>query len=267
MGIKLPENIIQKYKNNTKKKTLTDKEINSLRKLISLKKTESELKREGSRDYAWMDFISNEKNHSIVIKIVDDWLDYVADVSWEMRLEIVKSEIDAFEELSEIVNDYRELKVLSKNITSEIELELETSSSYKNSIPRILEKIDNELVELRALLINLENIIGSECYNRRSWSSHGEPKAFSYPVKVNPYSSRDAPFYSYLDLNCGHYKFGANEFRIYKGIAKAIKFLKYYHNFDIEKHNRFVDKKYNDEIPFPIHQSCIKIANSKKEQY
>ena len=89
---------------------------------------------------------------------------------------------------------------------------------------------------IKGLLIELENIVGNECYNSNiqnygRWGVlESEGRSFRYPVKfyngVSEYKTRnvlkDIPS---EDLITGYYAFGANELSIYRALHKVVTHL------------------------------------------
>lgn len=93
-----------------------------------------------------------------------------------------------------------------------------------------------EIDPIKSLLIELEEIVGNECYNGniQNYSSWGEldseGRSFRYPVK---FSSGRGEYKKWKvmsdipseDLITGYYAFGANELGIYRALYKILKHL------------------------------------------
>lgn len=144
------------------------------------------------------------------------------------------------------------LKVYSSSIVTVEELQVlkvEAKSQNENSFCDQLEHIEHkigrietarktrkEIDPLKDLLIQLENIVGNECYNGniQNYSSWGEldseGRSFRYPVNFlkeaskykRKHISKDIPS---EELITGFYAFGANELSIYRALHKVVKYL------------------------------------------
>ena len=90
---------------------------------------------------------------------------------------------------------------------------------------------------IKALLIELENIVGNECYNGNiqnygSWGElESEGRQFRYPIKFYTDSGESkkwtvSPDIPSEELITGHYAFGANELNIYRALLKIISHLR-----------------------------------------
>ncbi|TSP14031.1 hypothetical protein [Cupriavidus campinensis] len=102
---------------------------------------------------------------------------------------------------------------------------------------RAIQATRQEIDPIKALLIELEEIVGSECYNGniQNYASWGEldsvGRQFRYPVtfyngnrKTKEWSvSEGMPS---ENLITGHYKFGSNELNIYRALAKVVSHLR-----------------------------------------
>lgn len=103
-----------------------------------------------------------------------------------------------------------------------------------------------EIDPIKDLLIELEAIVGDECYNGsiQNYSSWGglesEGRSFRYPVKFsngsNEYKlSRVTNAVPSEDLITGYYAFGANELGIYRALYKVLKHLERNYDFKLPK--------------------------------
>ncbi|MGS4915289.1 hypothetical protein [Mameliella alba] len=88
------------------------------------------------------------------------------------------------------------------------------------------------------LLAELEQIVGSQCYNGniQNWGPggayEGQGRSFRYPLTLrnangeeiksrNPLRAEFSP----EELSTGHYKFGANKLHIIRGLDEVLRFL------------------------------------------
>lgn len=163
--------------------------------------------------------------------------------AWSDIFDSVESELDAYRELLNFSND---------GISSEIIEEWKTQASQENedyyagqleflqnkvrkhaSIIATREQID----PIKALLIELEKIVGNECYNGNiqnygSWGElESEGRKFRYPVKFYTGSEEKkvwsvSPNTPSEELITGYYPFGANELNIYRALFKIISHLR-----------------------------------------
>jgi hypothetical protein len=95
------------------------------------------------------------------------------------------------------------------------------------------------------LLLELENLIGSECYNAniQNWGPNGvfegEGRDFRYPVTFIDQNgnktkrrSVDASMPAQVAIT-GYYAFGANQLQIIRALHKVIRYLEENHNLSI----------------------------------
>lgn len=122
-----------------------------------------------------------------------------------------------YEELMDRISEYKRVIEIRENI-----------SPYKN------------------LLIELEEIVGSECYNKNiqnysSWGEFtGEGRGFRYPVTlvVNSQLEKLKEIPASIpgeELISGYYSFGANELNIYRALFKVIKYLEEKYGVELER--------------------------------
>lgn len=108
---------------------------------------------------------------------------------------------------------------------------------------RVIE-IREKISPYKNLLIELEEIVGSECYNKNiqnysSWGEFsGEGRGFRYPVTLstgnNSKKIKEIPVsIPGEELITGYYAFGANELNIYRALFKVIKRLEEKYGLDI----------------------------------
>lgn len=96
----------------------------------------------------------------------------------------------------------------------------------------------------KRLLLQLENIIGRECYNSniQNWAAfgvlEGKGRNFRYPLTLRNESGekiqrRNLDFsLSANQVKSGHYAFGANQLYIIDGLEKVLEFLEDEYGFD-----------------------------------
>jgi hypothetical protein len=95
------------------------------------------------------------------------------------------------------------------------------------------------------LLLELESIIGSECYNAniQNWGPNGvfegEGRDFRYPITfIDPNGNKikrkrvDDSLSSQV-ATTGHYAFGANQLQIIRALDKVVRHLEEKHNLSI----------------------------------
>jgi len=97
------------------------------------------------------------------------------------------------------------------------------------------------------LLLELENIVGHECYNGniQNWGPHGsflgEGREFRYPITFVDADGRGIKR-KYLDTSLapeiavtGYYVFGANQLSIIRALDKVVAHLERAHGLKIDK--------------------------------
>ncbi len=95
------------------------------------------------------------------------------------------------------------------------------------------------------LLMKLEELIGSECYNAniQNWGPHGvfegEGRDFRYPITyVNEKGDKvkrkwtDTTMPASVAMT-GHYAFGANQLHVMRGLEKVLSYLEKQHGLQI----------------------------------
>ena len=102
--------------------------------------------------------------------------------------------------------------------------------------------MDNPSEKRKTLLLELENIIGNECYNQntQNWGPHGvfegEGRELRYPItfvgadgiKLKRKSVDDS-IPSAIAIT-GHYAFGANHLQIIRALNKVVAYLEEHYN-------------------------------------
>lgn len=147
---------------------------------------------------------------------------------WEERLFFVQDELEAIADLKQLSIKHESCELYNEWL---LEAQQEKENWFRGQLDFIQDKISTyeaiqrtraEIDPLKYILIDIENIIGSECYNGNiqnygSWGElESEGRAFRYPVKFFNGESefkrrvvpRDIPS---EQLISGYYPFGANE--------------------------------------------------------
>lgn len=161
--------------------------------------------------------------------------------TWEDRATAVLGEVEAYNALhglvaddvaEEVVADLKR-KAAAAEDTYEMQLHEVTSGiEYLRYVRRTREAVGPR----RDLLVRMEQILGAECYNDNiqnygSWGVwEGEGRSFRYPVtfirngKAEKRKQRTEDLQA-EELITGHYKFGANELSVFRGLMKIIDML------------------------------------------
>lgn len=227
--MKVPDVVLEEIRNRAREQWPEDKNMQEY-------SVEEEI--EGYRKFQALDFsgISDNEREQIIesAKLMDEGWDQVAN-------EVAK-EVEALRAIQEYV---------PKNVSEDLlcRWRAEAEELYGWSYSRQLDLLESRLHQyesaiktrleidpIRNLLIELEEIVGNECYNGniQNYSSWGEldseGRSFRYPVKFsngrNEYKkwkvTNDIPS---EDLITGYYAFGANELGIYRALYKVLKHL------------------------------------------
>lgn len=114
--------------------------------------------------------------------------------------------------------------------------------------------------ERKQLLIKMEKIIGSSCFNGniQNWGPNGqwlgEGRAFRYPIRLNNLGSRRvvARDISMEDLMTGRYAFGANNLHIIRALDEVLNMLQNDYGLKIgeQKESRKAECSQKSECPF-----------------
>lgn len=167
--------------------------------------------------------------------------------SWSDTFDLCEAEIESYksimcyrdEEIDEItvrrLINAAKIDVASELSSSEYLYVWGTFQKYLSEI-KTIKNISREVEPFRDLLIEMEEIIASECYNGNiqnysSWGVwDGEGRFFRYPVTFSSplleKKERHIPAHlSTDDLILGKYKFGANHLYIYKALIKVIRHM------------------------------------------
>lgn len=175
----------------------------------------------------------------------DDFIKSAKEITcaWDEACDTVESEISAYHQVLEFSVDeipqevIDEWKTLAREnydgyYAGQLEL-LERKVKKHLSILTTRQQID----PIKKLLIELEEIVGNECYNGNiqnygSWGElESEGRQFRYPVKF--YTGADErkrwtvrPDIPSEELITGYYAFGANELNIYRALFKIVSHLR-----------------------------------------
>lgn len=172
--------------------------------------------------------------------------------SWDEISSKIENEVEALVELKKISYPNIESKFVEKWLQ---EAKEENEDYYRWQLDYVKQKVQQhesikrtrkEIDPIKKILIELENIIGNECYNGniQNYSSWGEMesegRSFRYPVKFyngkDEYKkwniSADIPS---EELITGYYPFGANELNIYRALHKVLKHLEKSHGLKLPK--------------------------------
>ncbi|AZT83661.1 hypothetical protein EHN06_08980 [Marinobacter sp. NP-4(2019)] len=177
-----------------------------------------------------------------------------------LKDEFIKSALESFEHWTEIFDSveselsaYREFLAFSADgVAHEVieEWKAEAKEKYEDYYAGQLEFLENksqkhasiiatrqQIDPIKSLLIELEQIVGNECYNGNiqnygSWGElESEGRQFRYPVKF--YSGSEerkrrtvSPDIPSEELITGYYAFGANELNIYRALFKVVSHLR-----------------------------------------
>lgn len=237
--MQVPDTVIEEIKNAAKEAWPEDKEMQTYT-------VKEEL--DAYRNFLALDYsdVSDEEKELLIQEAKEN------SDSWEERFSFIQDELQAIIELKELSNRnqeselfvqwLREAKTENENyFGGQLEYVQEKVSSYE-AIQRTRAEID----PLKNILIDIENIIGSECYNGNiqnygRWGElESEGRPFRYPVKFydgeNEYKRkivpRDIPA---EQLISGYYPFGANELNIYRALHKVLKYLEAEHGLKLPK--------------------------------
>lgn len=170
---------------------------------------------------------------------------------WHDIYGIVREELESFIDIQNFTVDGIEPKIIEDWKEQAVQ---EDSYSYANqlNILRYLEQKHSSIAHTRKtidpikrLLIELENIVGNECYNENiqnyhSWGElESEGREFRYPVTFKNQNSEKYKRKNVLssipseDLITGYYAFGANQLHIYRALYKIISHLRKNYNLQI----------------------------------
>ena len=106
----------------------------------------------------------------------------------------------------------------------------------------------------KKLLIKLESLIGTECYNSNIQNFgpggvfEGEGRDFRYPISF--YNNGEKIKQRNVDreieedvFRTGHYSFGANQLQIIRGLERVLQHLENEHGFKLKDNSNIIRKK------------------------
>ena len=171
---------------------------------------------------------------------------------WGYIYEDVKENLEdykKFDEYEDYSIEHEVVAIFKSNILEKLLDGYYYSSLYEALIDRIEEynkviEIRKEISPYKSLLIELEELVGNECYNKNiqnysSWGEFaGEGRGFRYPVTLS--SNHKSKKLKEIpdstpgeELIAGYYAFGANELNIYRALFKVVKRLEEKYGLDI----------------------------------
>ena len=170
----------------------------------------------------------------------------------EMQMEEIESQVDAFQEL----NNIRTGKV-PDSVVAELKQAAKQryGSDYIEQVKHVkdglwrhtyIRELRETVEPMKELLINLEDIIGRECYNANTQNYgpggvwEGEGRSFQYPITftVNGRDCKSREMHLFMQpevLMTGRYKFGANELNIYWALKEVVEFLQREYGLQLTK--------------------------------
>ncbi|WP_273203488.1 hypothetical protein [Marinobacter subterrani] len=235
----VPDSVIEEIKSAAKEAWPEDKEMQTYA-------VKEEL--DAYRNFVALDYsgVSDEQKESLIQEAEASF------DNWEERFSSIQDELEAIAELKELSSEHQGNELYIKWL---IEAQSENDNYFRGQLEYVQNKASRheaiqrtraEVDPLKNILINIENIIGSECYNGniqnyRSWGElESEGRSFRYPVKFfdgeNEYKRRTVPRDIPAEqLITGYYPFGANELNIYRALHKVLKYLEAEHGLKLPK--------------------------------
>lgn len=235
----IPEEIIDKIRSAAKKEWPDDKEM----QVYTVK---NEL--DAYREFLNLDFSGfSDQEKSELISAAQEIFD-----SWEEIVDSIKDEMDALRELRNFSNDKVDPDLIER---WKVEAKENSEGCYREQLDFIKGRVEKYLNiiatrkaidPIKKLLIELESIVGNECYNGniQNYGSWGElesiGRAFRYPVRFY----KDEGEYKMWkvdesipseELITGYYAFGANELNIFRALHKILKYLEENYGLELPK--------------------------------
>ncbi|MBC7166311.1 MAG: hypothetical protein H5U23_03000 [Phenylobacterium sp.] len=161
--------------------------------------------------------------------------------TWEDILSFVSDEVDAFNALAALAPEDVPADFVAEHkrkagaehdwFASQLEEVQQAIEGY-----RYVQRTRAKVGPIRDLLVRMEAIIGSECYNANiqnysAWGVwEGEGRSFRYPVTYIRNGQEEKRKARVDDLEpealiTGHYKFGANELSIHRALVRIVDLL------------------------------------------
>ncbi|TMS79546.1 hypothetical protein, partial [Pseudoalteromonas sp. S554] len=200
------------------------------------------------RNFVALDYscVSDEEKESLIQEAKESF------DTWEERFSSIQDELEAIAELKELISAKQGDELFNQLI---LEARTENENYFRGQLEYVQEKVSSyesiqrtraEIDPLKNILIDIENIIGSECYNGNiqnygSWGDlESEGRSFRYPVKFfdgeNEFKRKTVPRDIPAEqLISGYYPFGANELNIYRALHKVLKYLEAEHGLKLPK--------------------------------
>lgn len=197
---------------------------------------------EESETDAWRELQSLEFGDAAQVRegILKEAEEYME--TWEDRLHFIRDEIESFEALGQLAPD---------DVPAQELLAMKTRAAEANDWYALqLDEVTREIARsryirdtrarvepMRDLLVRVEQILGSECYNANiqnysAWGVwEGEGRSFRYPVTYLRTGGEEKRRSRTEDLAAeelitGHYRFGANELGVMRALVRVIEMLK-----------------------------------------
>lgn len=237
--MQVPDTVIEEIKNAAKEAWPEDKEMQTYT-------VKEEL--DAYRNFVALDYsdVSDEEKELLIQEAKE------SSDSWEERFSLIQDELQAVIELKKLSNRNQESELFLQWLR---EAKTENENYFGGQLDYVQSKVSSyeaiqrtraEIDPLKNILIDIENIIGSECYNGNiqnygSWGElESEGRSFRYPVKFydgeNEYKRKTVPRDIPAEqLISGYYPFGANELNIYRALHKVLKYLEAEHGLKLPK--------------------------------
>lgn len=203
---------------------------------------------DGYRKYQSIDFSGVSENQKKQVieaakEIYEGWDEIASEIEDEIEALKELKEYNPFDISNELLGQWKK-EVAEENegyFRSQLE-EIKKKARQHESIKNTRREID----PIKQLLIELEDIVGNECYNGniQNYSSWGEleseGRSFRYPVKFFNGKEESKKWNVTMDvpseeLITGYYPFGANELSIYRALHKVLKHLEKNYGFKLPK--------------------------------
>lgn len=225
----IPETVLEEIRARAKESWPDDKDMRE----YSVKE-----EIDGYRKYQSIDFsgVSEKQKEQIVEaakETYEGWDEIATEIEDEVGALKKLMEYEPFDIPKQLLDQWRkeaeeENECYFRGQLEAVEKKVRQHESIKNT--------RREIDPIKQLLIELEDIVGSECYNGniQNYSSWGEleseGRSFRYPVKFfngkeetkKRSVTKDIPS---EELITGYYPFGANELSIYRALHKVLKHL------------------------------------------
>lgn len=174
---------------------------------------------------------------------------------WDERLSFAKLEIEAFQELHAAKFDGvppKEISRLRNEAEQSFPDDFTGQRDYVVAGARrfiYVRDLRARIEPIKNLLIEMEGIIGDECYNANIQNYgpggiwEGEGRSFRYPVKFDKGDESSKCRYVAADIDpevlmTGRYQFGSNELGIFRALVKVIEMLEHDYGIRITDANR-----------------------------